>query len=124
MRATSLRSVDVSAAHRPVPVSVSARERSAAFARAGARVVAGAVAFLSSYAVLQILHAAGREPPLLHALTSIPLFARFLASAALAAPVGFWGGAFVATRPRLLARLPTSLAVATAIFVAAAVLLP
>ena len=76
VRATSLLGVDVAPARVPVPVSIPARARSAGFARTGARVVAGAAAFLSSYALLQILHATGHEPPFVRALSPIPLFAR------------------------------------------------
>jgi hypothetical protein len=124
MRATSLRSVDFAPVRVPAPAPTPARQRSAAYARTGARVVVAAVTFLSSYALLQILHATGHDPPLLRALLPIPLFARCAASGASAALVGFLGGAFVGMRPRLYARLPTSLAFATAVFVAAVVLFP
>ena len=124
VRATSLLGVDVAPARVPVPVSIPARARSAGFARTGARVVAGAAAFLSSYALLQILHATGHEPPFVRALSPIPVFARVLASALWAAPVGFAGGAVIGTRPRLLAKLPTALAVVIAAFVIAVVLFP
>ena len=124
MRASSLHRVDVGPAPVPLPVSVSARERSAACARAGARVVVGALTFLSSYALLQILHATGHEAPFIRALSPIPLFARLLAGAGLAVPAAVLGGAVVGARPRLLARLPTTLAVATAVFVVVVVLFP
>jgi hypothetical protein len=124
MRATSLRSVDVTPVRVPVPVAISPSERSAEYARSGARAVVGAMAFLSSYALLQILHATGHDPAFARALSPIPLFARFLAGVAIAAPVGLVGGALIAPRPRLLTRLPRALAATIAAFVTAVVLFP
>jgi hypothetical protein len=124
VRASSLRRVDVPPLRVSVPVRLPARRWSAASARAGARVVVGAIAFLSSYAALQVGHATGHDPPLVGALLPIPLYARFVVCVALATPVGLAAGALVAARPRLLAKLPALLAATIAVAVAGVVLFP
>jgi len=93
-------------------------------ARAGAQVAVGCAAFLCAYAVLQILHAAARDPGPVRALSPIPLFARFIASAACALPIGLGAGALAARarrRPRMLAAL---VAAAAALFVGTVTLFP
>jgi len=75
------------------------------------------VAFLVAYVTLQLLHALGRDPGLVVALAPIPLFARFLASAACALPTGVAIGCLVRDHQRWLRILPAVLTVAIALFV-------
>jgi hypothetical protein len=91
--------------------------RQSSRARPGLQVGGGCVAFFVAYATLQLLHAIGTDPALIVALAPIPLFARFLASAACAVPVGLALGIVVRDRALWLRRLPAILAVAIALFV-------
>jgi hypothetical protein len=52
------------------------------------QITGATVGFLIAYAALTVLHAAGREPPAVRTLSSIPLFARIAASAIAALPGG------------------------------------
>ena len=86
-------------------------------ARAGVRVGGGCVAFLVAYVVLQLLHALGRDPTPLAAIASIPLFARFVASAACALGTGVVVGYLVRDHERWLRILPAVLTATIALFV-------
>jgi hypothetical protein len=86
--------------------------------RAAVQVGCGGVAFLVAYVTLQVLHVVGRDPRLVVGLAPIPLFARFLASAACALPAGVAIGCLVRDHRRWLRILPTLLTVAIALFVA------
>jgi hypothetical protein len=90
------------------------------------QVVLGCVSFLGAYCVLQLLHAAGRDLRAVTALSPIPLFARFFASAACAVVVGGLGGLVVGVvDPRPSARaLPGILAASIVVFTATALLWP
>jgi hypothetical protein len=85
--------------------------------RAGVQVGAGAVTFLLAYAVLQLMHAAGRDLRIVVKIVAIPLFARCLASAACALPVGLVAGFVARDRGRWLERLPAVLVAAIALFI-------
>jgi hypothetical protein len=93
-------------------------------ARITVQITVGAVSFLLAYAVLQLLHAANADPGVVTALTAIPLFARFLASAACALPAGLVVGGFVRAPERMLPALPAILAASIVLFVLAVVSLP
>ncbi len=97
------------------PSTIAARRRSSA--RAGLQIGGAAIGFLVIYVTLQLLHALGRDPAAVAALTPIPMFARLLASAAAAVPVGLALGLGVRDRARSLRRLPAILAAATALFI-------
>jgi hypothetical protein len=86
-------------------------------ARAGVQVGGGCVAFLMAYVAFQLLHALGRDPKLVAAVAPIPLFARFVASAACALVGGVVMGPLVRDHGRWLRILPAVLAVAIALFV-------
>jgi len=86
-------------------------------ARAGVHLGGGCVAFLVAYVVFQLLHALGRDPKLVAAIAPIPLFARFVASAACALGAGVAIGYLVRDPGRWLRILPAVLAVAIALFV-------
>jgi hypothetical protein len=86
-------------------------------ARAGVQVGGGCVAFLLAYVALQLLHAFGRDPKLVAAIAPIPLFARFVASAACALGAGLAIGPLVRDHARWLRILPAVLAAAIALFV-------
>lgn len=98
--------------------------RTSSGTRPGIQTVVGCVAFLCAYATLQLCHATGHDPAIVRALHPIPLFARFVASAACAVPLGIVGGALVTARPRARRRLPTLLAAAIALFIGCVLLLP
>lgn len=86
-------------------------------ARAGVQVGGGCVAFLLAYVALQLLHALGRDPKLIVAIAPIPLFARFVASAACALSAGTATGYLVRDHERWLRSLPAVLTAAIALFV-------
>jgi hypothetical protein len=86
-------------------------------ARAGVQLGSGCVAFLLAYVALQLLHELGHDPRLVVALAPIPLFARFVASAACALGAGVVIGPLVRDHERWLRILPAVLAVAIALFV-------
>ncbi len=73
--------------------------------------------FFVVYVTLQLLHALGRDPAIVALFSPVPLFARFIASAACAFPVGLLMGALLRDRQRWLSILPTLLAVAIGLFV-------
>ena len=73
--------------------------------------------FFVAYVTLQLLHVLGRDPAIVVALAPIPLFARFIASAACAFPTGLAIGFLVRAPERWLRLLPTLLAAAIALFV-------
>jgi hypothetical protein len=87
-------------------------------------VVLGCISFLGAYCALTLLHAAGRDPRPVTSLSAIPLFARFLASAASAVVVGGLGGLVVGDLPRWVQRLPEILAASIVVFTATALLCP
>jgi hypothetical protein len=86
-------------------------------ARAGVQVGGGCVAFLLAYVAFQLLHALGRDPKLVAAIAPIPLFARFVASAACALGAGVVIGCLARDHERWLRILPALLAAAIALFV-------
>jgi hypothetical protein len=86
-------------------------------ARLGVQVGCVGVTFFVAYVTLQLLHALGRDPAIVAALTPIPLFARFEASAICALPIGLAGGVLLRDRERCLSILPTLLAIAIGLFV-------
>jgi hypothetical protein len=86
-------------------------------ARAGVQVGGGCVAFLLAYVALQLLHELGRDPKLVAAIAPIPLFARFVASAACALGAGVVIGPLLRDHERGLRILPAVLTAAIAIFV-------
>jgi hypothetical protein len=86
-------------------------------ARAGVQVGGCCVAFLLAYVVFQLLHALGRDPKLVAAIAPIPLFARFVASAACALGAGVAIGPLLRDHGRWLRILPAVLAAAIALFV-------
>lgn len=100
---------------RPSPIAAP----HATSARAAVQIGGAGVVFLVLYVTLQLLHALGRDPRLVVALTPIPLFARFTASAICALPVGVAIGRLVRDHRRWLRILPALLAVAIALFVVA-----
>ena len=75
------------------------------------------MAFLLAYVAFQLLHALGRDPKLVAAIAPIPLFARFVASAACALAAGVVIGPVVRDHARWLRILPAVLAAAIALFV-------
>jgi hypothetical protein len=103
-------------------LSTVAPQRSSSL-RAGVQIGCGGVAFLVAYLTLQLLHALGRDPRLVVALAPIPLFARFIASAACALPTGVVIGCVVRDHQRWLRILPAVLTVAIALFVVTIALL-
>jgi hypothetical protein len=108
---------------RPRPIASRARRGTAV--RVAFGVVAGSLGFLVAYTTLQLLHAGRADPAAVAALATIPLFARFSASA-------LCGLAFATlaqlVRPvaagALLRRLPAFLAAAIVLFAAIVVLFP
>jgi hypothetical protein len=86
-------------------------------ARAGVQVGSAGAIFLLAYATLQLLHAFGRDPAAVAALSPIPLYARFIASAVLAMPAGLTLGLPLGNRERCLRVMPALLAAAIALFV-------
>ena len=86
-------------------------------ARAGVQIGGAGLAFFVAYVTLQLLHAIGRDPMVVGAIGSIPLFARFIASASCAAVVGMSTGLLVRDPARFLRRLPALLAAVIAVFV-------
>jgi hypothetical protein len=93
-------------------------------ARVGLGVSAGTIAFLVAYAILQLLHAADRDPPAVTAIAAIPLFARFLFSAVVAAVVGGPSALIPDDVERALRGVPRILAAAIAVFVTVDILFP
>lgn len=88
-------------------------------ARVGVQVGCAGVTFFVAYVTLQLLHALGRDPAIVAALAPIPLFARFVASAICALPIGLVFGFLSRDRERWLSILPKLLAVAIGLFVLA-----
>jgi hypothetical protein len=86
-------------------------------ARAAVQIGGAGIAFLVAYVTLQFLHALGRDPKLVVAVARIPLFARFVASAACALPAGVTIGCLVRDHRGWLRMLPALLAAAIALFV-------
>ena len=86
-------------------------------ARAAVQIGGAGVAFLVAYVTLQLLHALGRDPRWVVAVAPIPLFARFVASAACALPAGVAIGCLVRDHRGWLRILPALLATAIALFV-------
>jgi hypothetical protein len=86
-------------------------------ARLGVQVACVGVTFFVAYVTLQLLHAFGRDPAIVAALVPIPLFARFVASAICALPIGLAVGVLLRDRERWLSTLPTLLAIAIGLFV-------
>ena len=83
----------------------------------GVQIGCAGVTFFVAYVTLQLLHALGRDPAIVAALAPIPLFARFIASAICALPVGLAGGLLSRDRARCLSILPGLLAIALGVFV-------
>jgi hypothetical protein len=83
----------------------------------GVQIGCAGVTFFVAYVTLQLLHAFGRDPAIVAALAPIPLFARFVASAICALPIGLAAGVLLRDRERSLSSLPTLLAIAIGIFV-------
>ena len=73
--------------------------------------------FFVAYITLQLLHAFGRDPQIVTALGSIPLFARLVASTTCGLVGGLAIGPLVRDPARFLRRLPTLLAATIALFV-------
>jgi hypothetical protein len=92
-------------------------ERRSTNARVGVQIGCAGVAFFVAYVTLQLLHAIGRDPAIVAALAPIPLFARFIASAICAFPIGLVFGFLLRDRQRWLSLLPTLLAIAIGLFV-------
>jgi hypothetical protein len=92
--------------------------------RAGVRIGVGCVSFLCAYTALHLLHVAGLDPTPVRALSSIPLFAGFLAAAACAAATAIVSGAIIRDHRRLARALPAAVALSSAAFAAAAALFP
>jgi hypothetical protein len=86
-------------------------------ARAGLQLGGACLAFLVAYVTITLLHALRINPTFVVALAPIPLFARFLASAAVAVPAGLLLGVLVRDRAAWLRRLPLLLAATLALFV-------
>jgi hypothetical protein len=85
--------------------------------RAAVQIGFAGFAFLVVYVTLQLLHAIGRDPRLVVAIARIPLFARFVASAACALPAGAVIGRVVRDHRRWLQILPALLTAAIVLFV-------
>jgi hypothetical protein len=111
------REIDVVAAR----ARIAQRERGA---RVGLGAAAAAIAFLVAYAVLQLLHAADRDPPMVKAIAAIPLFARFLTSGVVAAVLAAPGALIPDDVERALRGVPRILAAAIAVFVTVDILFP
>jgi hypothetical protein len=86
-------------------------------ARTGVQVGFAGVTFFVAYVTLQLVHELGRDPAIVTRLAPIPLFARFIASAACALPAGLVIGSLVRDRQRWLSILPALLATAIGLFV-------
>jgi hypothetical protein len=94
---------------------IAAHRRSSA--RAGIHLGVGGLAFLVAYVTFQLLYEIGCGPPIVTAIASIPLFARFIASAACAPVAGLLAGALLRDHATFLHRLPALLTLAIALFV-------
>ncbi len=77
------------------------------------RITGATAGFLIAYAALTVLHAAGREPPLVRAISAIPLFARIAAGAIAALPCGLLLHRVVPARA--VRAMPALLAIAIAL---------
>lgn len=86
-------------------------------ARGGVGLGSGAVVFLSTYVVLQVLHALGRDPKIVAAIAPIPLFARFVAGAACGLCAGMAIGHGVRDPERWLRVLPAVMTASIVLFV-------
>jgi membrane associated rhomboid family serine protease len=82
---------------------------------------ASCVLFLVVYSALQLLHTLGRDPAAVKALASIPLLARFLASASIAGVLGPIVGLVPADPERYLRQIPGSLGIAITFFFVVAI---
>ena len=91
------------------------------YARLALQASASCVSFLVVYSALQLLHAFGRDPTVLTALASIPLFARFLASASIAGVLGPIIGLAPANPEQRLCQIPGYLAMAITLFLVVAI---
>jgi membrane associated rhomboid family serine protease len=98
--------------------------RRARCARLALQASASWVMFLVVYSALQLLHALGRDPAAVKALASIPLFARFLASASIAGVLGPIVGLVPADPEQRLHQIPGSLAIAITLFFVAVIGFP
>jgi hypothetical protein len=122
MRANIARAVSTSRRHERAQGIVDRRvspvvARRTTCARAGLQLAGGCATFFVAYVTLSLLHAFGNDPTLVVALAPIPLFARFLASAACALPAGLALGFVVRDRALWLRRAPALLAAVIALFV-------
>ena len=111
-----------------IPIAVGRKQtrvgKRVRYARLGLQMAASSVSFLTAYSALQLLHALGRDPAAVKALTSIPLFARCLASAAVAGVLGPIIGLCPSDPERHVHQIPGSLVIAVAIFLVVAVGFP
>jgi len=111
-----------------IPIAVSREParatRRARYARLALQASASCVLFLAVYSALQLLHALGRDPAAVKALTSIPLFARFVASASVAGALGPIVGLIPADPEERLCQIPGSLAIAITLFFVVAIGFP
>jgi membrane associated rhomboid family serine protease len=96
----------------------------ARYARLALQASASCVLFLVIYPALQLLHALGRDPGAVKALSSIPLFARFLASASIAGVLGPIVGLIPGNPEQRLCQIPGSLAIALTLFFVVAIGFP
>ena len=111
-----------------IPIAIG-RERARATRRArcarlALQASASCVLFLVVYSELQLLHAVGRDPAAVKALSSIPLFARFLASTSIAGVLGPILGLIPANPEQRLRQIPGSLAIALTLFLVVAIGFP
>ena len=98
--------------------------RRARYARLALQAAVSLISFLAAYSSLQLLHELGRDPVLVKAITSIPLFARLMASAGIAGVLGPIMGLIPADPERRLRHIPGSLAIAITLFFAVALGFP
>ncbi len=97
------------------PLAPPGAKPATAAARRALQVGGATIAFLLAYTLLTILHAVGREPAVIGALSPVPLFARIAACSLAALPIGV-----LARGPtRMLRAMPAALALATGLAVLA-----
>jgi hypothetical protein len=108
-----------------IPIAIGREQpratRRARYARLALQASASCVLFLVVYSALQLRHARGRDPASVKALASIPLFARFLASASIAGGLGPIVGLIPANPEQRLCQIPGSLAIAITLFFVVAI---
>jgi hypothetical protein len=104
-RHPTLRAAVVGRAARPAAVDAPLIHRAPAVIRVGA----ATSSFLLVYAALTFCHAVRRDPQVVVALARIPLFARVLASAIVAASVSVLAPRLIRDRRRALRVLPALL---------------